>query len=66
MKGKTTVQVTETFERYENGKLVERRQRVRDEGDEPLFETPPMPDVNRFMDEVRSWIDRMPKFGGRQ
>ena len=61
MKSKTTVQITETFERYENGQLVERRQRVRCEDDEPLFDSPPMPDVTGYMDDVRSWLDRMPK-----
>lgn len=58
MSTKTTVQVTETFERYENGQLVERRQRVRGADDEPLFE---MPSVERYMDEIWSWLDQMPE-----
>lgn len=57
-KGKTTVRVTETFERYENGELVERRQRVRGPDDEPLFE---MPSAERYMAEIQDWLERMPE-----
>ena len=53
MKG--TTRITETFERYENGQLVERRQRVRGPDDEPLFEMP------GYLSELQEWLEQMPK-----
>ena len=58
--------ITETFERYENGKLMERRVRVREEGDgvESLFKgmpTPPsseqlMRPWDEYLERLRQWL----------
>lgn len=58
--------VTETFERYENGKLVERTKRVHDgDGELPEELQSKVPTFNRFFKEFDDWLGKMPKFGRR-
>ena len=57
--------VVETFERYENGELVERRVRQSD-GGETDDSFPGFEEAKRFFEDYQRWFDEMPAFGRRR
>lgn len=65
---KSTFVVVETFERYDNGRLVERRVRKStgdDIDDFPAVEGAAA-ETKSFVEEMLSWMDEMPTLGRRR